>query len=122
MEFMLIMITERDAPGDPSVFPEMGKFAGELASQGKMRGGAPLRPSQEAVRVRVRDGAPSVTDGPFSETKEVVGGVYLISAEMMFRTGSQLVFHMQLARQRDAAPITRDYVTDTQRRYKEIEG
>ncbi len=47
---------------------------------------------------------------------------YLISAEMMFRTGSQLVFHMQLARQRDAAPITRDYVTDTQRRYKEIEG
>jgi cyclopropane-fatty-acyl-phospholipid synthase len=40
---------------------------------------------------------------------------YLISAEMMFRTGSQLVFHMQLARQRDAAPITRDYVTDVQR-------
>jgi cyclopropane-fatty-acyl-phospholipid synthase len=46
---------------------------------------------------------------------------YLISAEMMFRTGSQLVFHMQLARQRDAAPITRDYITDTQRRYREIE-
>ena len=46
---------------------------------------------------------------------------YLISAEMMFRTGSQLVFHMQLARRRDAAPIVRDYVTDTQRRYQEIE-
>ena len=42
---------------------------------------------------------------------------YLISAEMMFSTGSQLVFHMQLARQRDAAPIVRDYVTDTQREY-----
>ena len=41
---------------------------------------------------------------------------------MMFRTGSQLVFHMQLARQRDAAPITRDYITDTQRRYREIES
>jgi len=40
---------------------------------------------------------------------------YLISAEMMFRTGSQLVFHMQLARQRDAAPIVRDYVTEGQR-------
>ena len=40
---------------------------------------------------------------------------YLISAEMMFRTGSQLVFHMQLARRRDAAPIVRDYITDTQR-------
>lgn len=40
---------------------------------------------------------------------------YLISAEMMFRTGSQLVFHMQLSRTRDAAPIVRDYITDTQR-------
>jgi cyclopropane-fatty-acyl-phospholipid synthase len=46
---------------------------------------------------------------------------YLVSAEMMFRTGSQLVFHMQLARRRDAAPIVRDYVTDVQRRYREIE-
>ncbi len=42
---------------------------------------------------------------------------YLISAEMMFRTGSQLVFQMQLSRQRDAAPITRDYITDLQRDY-----
>jgi cyclopropane-fatty-acyl-phospholipid synthase len=46
---------------------------------------------------------------------------YLVSAEMMFRTGSQLVFHMQLARKRDAVPIVRDYVTDLQRRYREIE-
>jgi len=46
---------------------------------------------------------------------------YLISAEMMFRTGSQLVFHMQLARKRDAVPIVRDYVTDLQRRYREME-
>jgi cyclopropane-fatty-acyl-phospholipid synthase len=42
---------------------------------------------------------------------------YLISAEMMFRTGSQLVFQMQLARKRDAAPLVRDYVTDRQREY-----
>jgi cyclopropane-fatty-acyl-phospholipid synthase len=47
---------------------------------------------------------------------------YLISAESMFLTGSQEVFHMQLARRRDAAPTVRDYVTDTQRRYREIEG
>jgi cyclopropane-fatty-acyl-phospholipid synthase len=40
---------------------------------------------------------------------------------MMFRTGSQLVFHMQLAKKRDAAPIVRDYVTDLQRQYREIE-
>ena len=47
---------------------------------------------------------------------------YLISAEMMFRTGSQLVFHMQLARKRDAAPIVRDYVTNLQRQYKTAEA
>ena len=47
---------------------------------------------------------------------------YLISAEMMFRTGSQLVFHMQLAKKRDAAPIVRDYITDLQRRYREMEA
>ncbi|MBW9063192.1 class I SAM-dependent methyltransferase [Rhizobium herbae] len=42
---------------------------------------------------------------------------YLISAEMMFRTGSQMVFHMQLSRSRDAAPIVRDYITDRQKAY-----
>ncbi len=45
---------------------------------------------------------------------------YLTSVEMMFRTGSQLVFHMQLARKRDAAPINRDYVTDAQRAYAKL--
>lgn len=47
---------------------------------------------------------------------------YLVSAEMMFRTGSQLVFHMQLARKRDAAPLVRDYITDLQRHYRSQEG
>jgi cyclopropane-fatty-acyl-phospholipid synthase len=42
---------------------------------------------------------------------------YLISCEMMFRTGSQLVFHMQLSRSRDAAPIVRDYITEKQTAY-----
>jgi cyclopropane-fatty-acyl-phospholipid synthase len=46
---------------------------------------------------------------------------YLTSCEMMFRTGAQQVFHMQLARQRDAAPIVRDYITDTQRELKKLE-
>ena len=46
---------------------------------------------------------------------------YLTSAEMMFVTGSQLVFHMQLARKRDAAPIVRDYITDRQRAYAKRE-
>ncbi|MEO0329606.1 MAG: cyclopropane-fatty-acyl-phospholipid synthase family protein [Pseudomonadota bacterium] len=47
---------------------------------------------------------------------------YLISCEMMFKTGSQLVFHMQLSRSRTGAPITRDYVTDTQRELEKLEN
>ncbi len=47
---------------------------------------------------------------------------YLISAEMMFRTGSQLVFHMQLSRNRDAAPLVRDYTVDVQRDYEKREA
>ncbi|MHB0951404.1 MAG: class I SAM-dependent methyltransferase [Allorhizobium sp.] len=46
---------------------------------------------------------------------------YLTSAEMMFQAGSQMVFHLQLSRKRDAAPIVRDYVTDQQRAYIERE-
>ncbi len=46
---------------------------------------------------------------------------YLISAEMMFRTGSQEVFQMQLSRKRDAAPLVRDYITDVQRDYEKLE-
>jgi cyclopropane-fatty-acyl-phospholipid synthase len=46
---------------------------------------------------------------------------YLVSAEMMFQTGSQLVFQMQLARGRDTAPIVRDYVIDMQRRYVDMQ-
>ncbi len=46
---------------------------------------------------------------------------YLISAEMMFRTGAQEVFHMQLSRRRDASPIRRDYMIDRQRELKRRE-
>ncbi len=81
MEFMLIMITDRDAPGDPSIFPEMGKFAGELASQGKIRGGSPLHPETEGTRIRGDGSGQLVTDGPFTETKEVIGGFFMIDCE-----------------------------------------
>jgi cyclopropane-fatty-acyl-phospholipid synthase len=47
---------------------------------------------------------------------------YLISAEMMFRTGAQEVFQMQLSRKRDASPIRRDYIFDAFRQLKEREA
>ncbi len=64
-----------------------------------------------------RDKIESMYDEKFGRMWEF----YLISAEMMFRTGSQLVFQMQLARKRDAVPIVRDYITDFQRTYKKLE-
>ncbi len=64
-----------------------------------------------------RDRAVALHDEKFARMWEF----YLISAEMMFRTGSQLVFHMQLSRKRDGAPIVRDYTVDMQRRYMELE-
>ncbi len=47
---------------------------------------------------------------------------YLVSAEMMFRTGAQEVFHMQLSRNRDAVPLTRDYIGEAQRLYRQREA
>lgn len=46
---------------------------------------------------------------------------YLVSAEMMFRTGAQEVFQMQLSRKRDASSIRRDYMVDRQREFKKRE-
>ena len=64
-----------------------------------------------------RDAVVAMYDESFARMWEF----YLISAEMMFRTGSQMVFHMQLCRQRDAAQIVRDYTVDVQRAYEAIE-
>jgi cyclopropane-fatty-acyl-phospholipid synthase len=46
---------------------------------------------------------------------------YLISAETMFRTGAQMVFQMQLARTRDAALLTRDYMFETEDSYRQVD-
>lgn len=59
---------------------KMGRFAAELGQQGKLQGGNPLKSMAEAVRVRARDGQVRVTDGPFAETKEMVGGFFVIEA------------------------------------------
>jgi hypothetical protein len=83
MDFMLILGTLRDATFDESVYPEMGRFAGELAAQGKIRGGSPLHPEGEGARVRLAGKRAVVTDGPFTETKEVIGGFFMIDAESL---------------------------------------
>jgi hypothetical protein len=55
-----------------------GGWSEEMASRGVLRGGAGLRPPNEATTVRVRDGQTLLTDGPFAETREQMGGFCLI--------------------------------------------
>ncbi len=55
----------------------------QLLADGKFLGGAPLQPTSTASMVCVRDGKPLVTDGPFAETREQVGGYTLIEARDM---------------------------------------
>src|SRR4029453_14884591 len=50
----------------------------EMRARNAFRGGAGLSPSNAAVTVRFRGGKPLVTDGPFAETKELLGGFYLV--------------------------------------------
>src|SRR5262245_1326989 len=79
MEFMFLFTEREDASArDPERFAEMKEFAGELAGHGQLRRGAPLAPSSDGARIRVRDGRALVSDGPFAESKEVVGGVWIV--------------------------------------------
>jgi len=81
MDWMLLIVNRKDAPPGESVgIAEMNQWAAELGRQGKMRGGAPLHPELAGARVLVRSGRASVSDGPFAEAKEVVGGYAVIDA------------------------------------------
>ena len=81
MEFMLLTISRKGEAGDERVeAAEIGRFAGELAKLGTIRGGAPLDSEKNGVRVQLRDGKALITEGPFGDTKEVVGGYYVVAA------------------------------------------
>jgi hypothetical protein len=56
-------------------------FTREVRDRGVMEGGEALEPIRTATTVRVRDGKTLVTDGPFAETKEVLGGFYLLNVK-----------------------------------------
>ncbi len=60
---------------------EYGAFTESVKASGHYIGGNALQPVQTATTVRVRNGKMSTTDGPFAETKEQLGGYYLIEAK-----------------------------------------
>ena len=63
-----------------AIFGEYMGFTEEIARSGKLLAGDALQPTSTATTVRVRNGRISTTDGPFAETKEQLGGYYLIEA------------------------------------------
>ena len=71
-----LTVTERQ-----QIYGDTQKLAQELTARGQYLGGLPLHPSPSATSVRVRDGKPLVTDGPFAETREQLGGYMLIDVE-----------------------------------------
>ena len=61
-------------------YRESAQLAHQLSAAGQYRAAAPLEPTATATSVRVREGKRVVTDGPFAETKEQLGGYFLIDA------------------------------------------
>jgi hypothetical protein len=64
-----------------SMMAEYGTFTEDIQKSGHMIGGEALQPTNTATTVRVRNGKVSTTDGPFAETKEQLGGYYLIEGK-----------------------------------------
>jgi hypothetical protein len=63
------------------IMGEYGQLIHELKTSGRLLAGAQLDRSASAVTVRARNGKPSITDGPFAETKEQLGGYHLIECK-----------------------------------------
>jgi hypothetical protein len=87
MEYMLL-IYHSEADGKKmspaqygEMFQEYQTFTQDLTKSGKNKGGNPLEQTSTATTVRVRNGKTVVTDGPFAETKEQLGGYYLVEAK-----------------------------------------
>jgi hypothetical protein len=70
--------TSLSKPEAEQMYSEYRKYSEDLAKAGVMRGGSELKPTSTATTIRVRGGKRQVTDGPFAETKEQLGGYYLI--------------------------------------------
>jgi len=75
-DFAKMSKTDMDA-----MYADYGRFTQSIQQSGNHRAGQQLQPVATATTVRVRDGKRVVTDGPFAETREQLGGFYLIEAK-----------------------------------------
>jgi len=86
MRYLLLICSDKNQPApSPAQMDAMvqghGRFAQELHAAGKMVHGERLRPDADGSRVRFKAGQRQIMDGPFAETKEALGGFYLIECD-----------------------------------------
>jgi hypothetical protein len=81
MRFMILVKADKDSEAGvmPSekLLTDMGKYNEELVNAGIMLAGEGLHPSSKGARVKFSDGKTTVTDGPFTEAKELIAGFWL---------------------------------------------
>jgi hypothetical protein len=86
MQYLLLIygaeagMKDAGAADRDAMFKAYGEFTKSIIQTGHMKAGDALQPTSTATTVRVRDGKTLSTDGPFAETKEQLGGYYLIEA------------------------------------------
>jgi hypothetical protein len=87
MRYLLLIAGDENARGevsadeDAATLNEYGEWVKTVADRGILQGGERLRPTSDATTVRVRDGETLSTDGPFMETKEQLGGYFLVDCK-----------------------------------------
>lgn len=84
MRYMLLIYTDEKSYTDDErqrCYEESTALTHELHERGQFVGASPLLPVATAMSVRVREGKHLVTDGPFAETREQLGGYFLIDAK-----------------------------------------
>ncbi len=85
MRFMVIVKADKNSEAgvlpDQKLLAEMGKYNEELAKAGVLLAGEGLQPSSKGARVRFSGSKRTVIDGPFSETKELVAGFWIIQVK-----------------------------------------
>jgi hypothetical protein len=88
MKYMLLIYSDPSAfnPADgEKIMGEYMAFTQEILDSGEMVAGDPLQGSETATTVRLRNGKKATTDGPFAETKEVLGGYYVVDVKDLDR-------------------------------------
>ncbi len=83
MKYMLLIYADEQAWTEPErerCYGESAQLAHQLKAEGQFLATAPLQPVSTATSVRVRQGKRLVTDGPFAETREQLGGFFMINA------------------------------------------